>query len=125
MKKIFLALTAVVLAIGLSSCNQEIENPRANNFVGTWDLKTIETTVLGSTVVSKPDHKTSLVITKETITSWTNDSKDWEGTFSFDNDRIFVNGTATYDVEFISYKEMTLTQSAFGLAEAKYNYKRR
>ncbi|MBO7603273.1 MAG: hypothetical protein J6S97_02535 [Bacteroidales bacterium] len=126
MKKFFYVIAAAALAIGLCSCNKEIENPTEGNFVGTWDLVNTEAISGKVSVNTAPDKEEYLVITKETITQWYDGSKTWEGTFKFENDKIYVNGTSKYTVVSISGKEMVLSYPGLLLVdEYREHYKKR
>ena len=128
MKRILNILAAAVIALGLSSCNAKIENPTARNFVGTWDLQTIETLASSGSVTTTPVKTLDyLVITETTIHFYEKDRLDKEGTFAVKDNVIYVNGSAYFNVESLTGKEMVLSQSGLGLFvdSYKYHYKKR
>ena len=80
----------------------------------------------GDGFLVKHDKEEYLVITKETITQWYDGSKTWEGTFKYENDKIYVNGTSKYTVVSISGKEMVLSYPGLLLVdEYREHYKKR
>ena len=128
MTKILKLIAAAVLVLGVSSCNFKIDNPKASNFVGTWDLEKVEVVATsGSVTSSTPSTLDYLVITKDKISVYEADKLSREGSFSVKDNMIFVNGTATYKVAEFKTREMTLTQDGFGLlvSEYRYYYKKR
>ena len=66
MKRILIILSAVVLALGLSSCNGKIENPTARNFIGTWDLISTDVVATDGTVTSTPCKSLDYLVIEET-----------------------------------------------------------
>lgn len=128
MKRIINIIAAAVIALGLSSCNAKIENPTARNFVGTWDLESIETMASSGSVTTTPVKTLDyLVITETTIQFYEKDKLDREGTFAVKDKVIYVNGSAYYNVESLTGKEMVLSQSGLGILvdSYKYHYKKR
>jgi len=128
MKKIFYIIAAALLALGLNSCNMTIENPKAGNFVGTWDLQSTEIIgVNGSVTTSVPKTLDYLVITKDKISFYESSKLSKEGKFDVKDNVIYVDGVATYKVEKFSLREMTLSQDGLGLLVNSYraNYKKR
>ncbi|MBO4455734.1 MAG: hypothetical protein J5759_04740 [Bacteroidales bacterium] len=123
MKKILNILAAAALLLGLSSCNGKIENPTARNFVGTWDLNTIETTTPGGSVTTAPVKTLDyLVITDSTISIYEADKLSRSGSFAVKDNVIFIDGISYYTVESLTRKEMVLSQSGLGILVSGYKY---
>lgn len=128
MKRILIILSAVVLALGLSSCNGKIENPTARNFIGTWDLISTDVVATDGTVTSTPCKSLDyLVIEENTISFYESDKISKHGKFAVKDKVIFFEGNAYFDVESLTRNEMVLNQSGFGLLVKEYrlHYKRR
>ena len=123
MKKIFQLIAAAALVLGLSSCNAKIENPTARNFIGTWDLNTIEVTTPGGSVTTTPVKTLDyLVITDSTISFYDNDRLTKSGKFAVKDKIIYYEGTPYYNVESITRKEMVLSQDGLGIFVSGYKY---
>lgn len=127
MKRIISIIAVAIVALGLSSCNSKIENPTERNFIGTWDLVSVETIYKDGTVTTSPSKTLDyLVITESTISFYDADKLSRQGKFAVKDNVIYVDGYASYDIENLTRKEMTLKQEGLlGLYTNKYNYKRR
>ncbi|MBR4809236.1 MAG: hypothetical protein IK031_03040 [Bacteroidales bacterium] len=124
MKKILSFIAGAALVLGLASCNVKIENPKASNFVGTWDLNTIETTATSGSVTTTPVKTLDyLVITENTITFYENGKQTESGQFDVKDNVIYVDGLSYFNVEKLTLKEMVLSQDPLlGILVSKYTY---
>lgn len=123
MKKFFTFIAVAALTLGISSCNIKIENPKASNFVGTWDLQTIEIVGTdGAVTTSASKTLDYLVITKETIAFYEAGKLAEEAPFAVKDNMIYVDGVATYKVDNLTFKEMTISRDGFGLLVSTYRY---
>ena len=117
-----------MVALALSACNIKIDNPKASNFVGTWDLQSTEiVSPDGSVTKSVPNTLDYIVFSKSQVSFYEADKLSREGSFAVKDNVIYVNGTAAYKVASLTGREMTLTQSGIGIlvSEYRYNYKKR
>ena len=57
----FLAITAVAVTLGFSSCNSKIDNPKQSNFIGTWQLKKMEAKGYLTRERSKEDERNLII----------------------------------------------------------------
>ncbi|MBO4671809.1 MAG: hypothetical protein J5640_08245 [Bacteroidales bacterium] len=117
----FIAITAIVL--GICSCNTKIENPSARNLIGTWDLQRTEIISPDGTVTSsQPKTLDYLVITENSISFYDSDKLSKEARFAVKDNVIYVDGVASYDIDNLTRKEMTLSVDGFGLLVSSYKY---
>ena len=123
MKRIISIVAVALVALGISSCNIKIENPTARNFIGTWDLVSTEIVAPNGSVTTTPSNSMDyLIITENTISYYEADKITNHYSFGVKDNKVFVDGTARYDIESFATREMTLTQDGFGLLVSKYKY---
>lgn len=123
MKRILVILASVLAAVSLSSCNSEIENPIANDFIGTWDLyQSAITYPDGAVTTYRAPAGEYLIFTENTISIYKEDKIVEHGTFKYENNNIFFDGTIRYRVVSMSRKEMILAQSGLGLLVSEYQF---
>lgn len=128
MKKIFYIIAAAVIALGLSSCNGKIENPTAGNFIGTWDLESMDIVSPDGTITNMPSRTLDYwVIKNGSISIYEADKLSKEASFAVKDKYVYIDGVSAYKIEEFYRKEMTLTQEGFGIlvSSYKYHFKRR
>ena len=128
MRRFFYLFIAAVMALGVCSCNMKIENPKARNFVGTWDLQSKEIISPDGTVTtSTPKTLDYIVFTESTISFYDADKLSTQGSFAVKDNVIYVNGTACLNVVSLPGREMTLSQDGIGIlvSEYRFHYKKR
>ena len=123
MKKIISLIAAVAMALGVCSCNSKIENPTERNFIGTWDLQRTEIIgTSGSVTTSQPNTLDYLVFTENSISFYDADKLSKQAKFAVKDNVIFVDGIATYKIDNLTRKEMTLSVDGIGLLVTSYRY---
>ena len=123
MKRILVILASVLAAFSLSSCNTEILNPITEDFIGTWDLyQSAITYTDGSVTTFNAPAGEYLIFTENTISIYKDDRIVEHGTFKYENNNIFFDGTIRYRVVSMSRKEMILAQNGLGLLVADYQF---
>ena len=123
MKRILVILASVLAAFSLSSCNTEILNPITEDFIGTWDLyQSAITYTDGSVTTFNAPPGEYLIFTENTISIYKDDRIVEHGTFKYENNNIFFDGTIRYRVVSMSRKEMILAQNGLGLLVADYQF---
>jgi hypothetical protein len=122
----FLAITAVAVTLGFSSCNSKIDNPKQSNFIGTWQLKKMEAILAGRVNQDLPIHgDIHVIITEETMSYWSGKQLSWESAFRYENKKIYLDGSPAYDVVSLTSNEMVLSARAVIRYDSyKYYYQR-
>ena len=109
----FLAITAVAVILGFSSCNSKIDNPKVSNLIGTWQLNKMEAILAGRVNQDLPIYGNEhIIITQETMSYWSGKKCMWERSFHYDNRKIYLDGSPAYDVVSLTSKEMVLSARA-------------
>lgn len=123
MKRILVILASVLAAVSLSSCNSEIENPIAHDFVGTWDLvQTAITYSDGAVTTYTAPAGEYLIFTDNTISIYKEDKIVEHGSFKIENENLFFDGTIRWRVVTMSKRQMILSQSGLGLLVSDYQF---
>lgn len=128
MKKFIYVIAAAALALGLSSCNMKIENPSARDFIGTWDLESVEIVSPDGTVTTTPSKTLDYWVIKDgTIAIYEADKLSKEASFAVKDKAIYIDGINSYRIEEMTRKQMTLSHDGFGIlvSSYKYHYKKR
>ncbi len=128
MKKLIYALSALLLAVSLSSCDTEIKNAGSKDLIGTWDL--VSTTVVlgdGTETTTKSTNGDYIVIAQDSYTS-VSGNRETKSSFSFNPPHLIIGGDNLYDLVTLTRKEMVLKATLYIpilQREVRYTYQRR
>ncbi len=113
MKKIFYAIAAMFLALGLSSCNGEIKDVKIGNLVGTWDLVSRTTVTLdGKTNQTSYNQGDEYLVIEQSKITFGYGNRTTSYPFSFGDPYFIVDGNSQYELVKLTRNEMILKDNS-------------
>ncbi len=113
MKKIFYAIAALLMTVGLSSCNSEIKDVKIGNLVGTWDLVSRTTIALdGTTNTTNYNQGDEYMLIEQSKITFGYDNRTTSYPFSFGDPYFIVDGSSRYELVKLTRNEMVLKDNS-------------